>query len=99
MNSISSVPSFDDPLFTNPGGHNYPKCRPSRMLPEYEPPPVQAGVLVSPTQLLDLVNAFSAGDVPEFSTKFQTTVVVKSTKDHTVLPKNANLGSIQPIVF
>ena len=97
MTSISSVPSFDDPLFTHPRGHNFPKCRPSRMLPDYEPPPVQAGVLVSSTQTLDLGNAFSTDDVPEFSTKFYTTVVVKSTKDHTVLPHNANSGSIQPL--
>ena len=67
------------------------------MLPEYEPPPVQAGVLVSSTQPLDLGNAFSTGDVPEFSTKFYTTVVVMSGKDHTVLPDNASLGSVQPM--
>ena len=69
-NSISSVPSFDDPLSTHPGDHNYPKCRSGRMLPEYEPSPVQAGVLVSSTQPLDLGNAFSTGDVPEFSISF-----------------------------
>ena len=97
MNSISSVPSFDDPLFTHPRGHNFPKCRPSHMLPVYEPPPVQAGVLVSSTQPLDLGNAFSNDDVSEFSTKLHTTVVVKSTMNHTVLPHNANLGSIQPM--
>ena len=97
MDSISSVPSFDDPLFTYPWDHNFPKCRPSCMLPEYEPPPVQSGVLVSSTQPLDLGNTFSTDDVPEFSTKFYTTVVVKSTKDHTVLPHSANLGSIQPM--
>ena len=74
---------------------HYPKCRPSRMVPPFEPPPVQAGVLNSPIQPLDIGNAF-ANDVPAFSTKFYTTVVVKSTKDHTVLPHNANLGSIQP---
>ena len=84
-------------MSTHPGGHNYPKCRPSCMLPEYEPSPLQAGVLTSFTQLLDLGNAFSTGDVPEFSTKFQTTVVVKSAKDHTVVPHNANLASIQPM--
>ena len=65
MTSISSVPSFDDPLFTHPRGHNFPKCRPSRMLPDYEPPPVQAGVLVSSTQTLDLGNAFTTDDVPD----------------------------------
>ena len=58
---------------------------------------MQAGVLVSSTQTLDLGNAFRTDDVPEFSTKSYTTVVVKSTKDHTVLPHNANLGSIQPL--
>ena len=65
------------------------------MVPPFDPPPVQAGVLNSPIQPLDIGNAF-ANDVPAFSTKFYTTVVVKSTKDHTVLPHNANLGSIQP---
>ena len=59
------------------------------MLLEYEPPLVQAGVLISSTQPL--------GDAPEFSQKFYTTVVVKSTRDHIVLPHNANLGSIQPM--
>ena len=33
-------------------------------------------------------------DAPEFSTKFCTTVVIKSRKDHTVLLHNANLGPI-----
>ena len=95
MNAISSVPSLNGPLFFPHEGHNYPKCRPSRMCPPFEPPPVQAGILNSPIQPLDIGNAFAA-DVPDFSTKFYTTVVVKSTKDHTVLPHNANLGSIQP---
>ena len=95
LHALSSVPSLDDPLFFKTEGHHYPKCRPSRMVPPFEPPPVQAGVLNSPIQPLDIGNAF-AYDVPAFSTKFYTTVVVKSTKDHTVLPHNANLGSIQP---
>ena len=95
LHALSSVPSLDDPLFFKTEGHHYPKCRPSRMVPPFEPPPVQAGVLNSPIQPLDIGNAF-ANDVPAFSTKFYTTVVVKSTKDHTVLPHNANLGSIQP---
>ena len=66
------------------------------MLLEYEPP-LQAGVLISPTQPLGTGNAFNTGDAPEFSQKFYTTVVVKSTRDHIVLPHNANLGSIQPM--
>ena len=94
MNAIFSVPSLNGPLFFPHEGHNYPKCRPSRMCPPFEPPPVQAGILNCPIQPLDIGNAFAA-DVPDFSTKFYTTVVVKSTKDHTVLPHNANLGSIQ----
>ena len=93
LNSISSVPSLDDPLFQHHEGHNYPKCRPSRMLLEYEPHLVQAGVLISPTQPLGTGNAFNTGDAPDFSQKFYTTVVVKSTRD----PHNANLGSIQPM--
>ena len=63
------------------------------MLLEYEPSLVQAGVLISPTQPLGTGNAFNTGDAPEFSQKFYTTVVVKSTRDHIVLPHNANLGS------
>ena len=59
LNSISSVPSLDHPLFPHHEGHNYPKCRPSRMLLEYEPPLVQAGVLISPTQPLGTGNAFN----------------------------------------
>ena len=70
LNSISSVPSLDDPLFHHHEGHNYPKCRPSRMLLEYEPPLVQAGVLISPTQPLGTGNAFNTGDTPEFSQNF-----------------------------
>ena len=65
------------------------------MLPPFEPPPVQAGVLNSPIQPLDIGNAFG-NVVPDFSTKFYTTVLVKSTKDHPVLPHNAKLGTIQP---
>ena len=94
LHALSSVPSLDDPLFFKTEGHHYLKCRPSRMVPPFDPPPVQAGVLNSPIQPLDIGNAF-ANDVPAFSTKFYTTVVVKSTKDHPVLPHNANLGSIQ----
>ena len=97
LNCISSVPLLDDPLFHHHEGHNYPKCRPSRMLLEYEPPLVQAGVLISPTQPLGTGPAFNTGDAPEFSQKFYTTVVVKSTRDHVVLPHKANLGSIQPM--
>ena len=91
MNAISSGPSLDEPLFLQTEGHNYPKCRPSRMLPPFEPPHVQAGVLNSSIQPLDIGDA-----VPDFSTKFYTTVIVKSTKDHPDLPHNANLGTIQP---
>ena len=65
------------------------------MLPPFEPPPVQAGVLNSPIQPLDIGTAFGNA-VPDFSTKFYTTVIVKSTKDHPVLPHNATLGTIQP---
>ena len=72
------------------------KCRPSRMLPECEPSPVQAGVLLSPSQPLPVGNILS-GELPDFTEKFYTTIVIKSTKDHLVLPHNANLGSIQPM--
>ena len=90
MNAISSGPSLDEPLFLQTEGHNYPKCTPSRMLPPFEPPSVQAGVLNSPIQPLDSGNAFGTA-VPDFSTKFYTTVTVKSTKDHPVSPHNTSL--------
>ena len=95
MNAISSGPSLYELLLLQTEGHNYPKCRPSRMLPPFEPSPVQAGVLNSPIQPLDIRTAFGNA-FPVFSTKFYTTVIVKSTKDHPVLPHNANLGTIQP---
>ena len=97
LNSISSVSSLDDPLFHHHEGHNYPKFRLSRMLLEYEPPLVQSGVLISPTQPLGTGPASMLVMPPEFSQTFYTTVLVKSTRDHVVLPHNANLGSIQPI--
>ena len=46
MNAISSVPSLHGPLFFPHEDHNYPKCRPSRMCPPFEPPPVQAGIRI-----------------------------------------------------
>ena len=42
---------------------------------------------------VNVKNAFDT-DAPEFSSKFYTTLI-KSTKDHTVLPHDANLGPIQ----
>ena len=68
------------------------------MLPECEPSPVQAGVLLSPSQPLPVGNILS-GEIPDFTEKFYTTVVIKSTKDHLVLPHNAKLGSIQPMTL
>ena len=94
MNSISFVPSLDDSLFSSPPVSNYPKCRPSRILPECEPSTVQAGVLLSPSQLLPVGNILS-GEIPDFTEKVMYTVVIKVTKVHLVLPHNANLGSIQ----
>ena len=58
MHAISSGPSLDEPLFLQTEGYNYLKCGPSRMLSSFEPPPVQAGVLNSPIQPLDIGNAF-----------------------------------------
>ena len=89
MNDISSDPSFYEPLFF--------KLR-VIIIPSVDrvtPPHVQAGVLNSPIQPLDIGNAFG-NVVPDFSTKFYTTVIVKSTKDHPVLLHNANLSTIQP---
>ena len=50
---------------------NYPKCRPSRMLPEPEESPKPNGVLVSQNQ-----SALSDLDPQDFSTILYTTVVV-----------------------
>ena len=92
MNAISSSPSLDELLFLQTEGHNFPKCRLSRMLPPFESAPVQAGVLNSPVQPLIIGNAFGNA-VPDFSTKFYTTVILKSTNDNPVLPLNSNLGT------
>ena len=84
LNPISSVPSLDDPLFRHYEGHNYPKCRPSHMLLEYEPLLVQAGVLISPTQPLGTGNAFNTGDAPKFSQKFFTLLLWSSPQGITL---------------
>ena len=56
--------------------HNYPKCRPSRMLSEPEPPLQPDGLLASqiPASLSDF-------ELPNFSTVFTTTILAV---DHTV---------------
>ena len=77
MNSILSVLSLEDSLFSSPPILNYPKCQPGRMLPECEPSPVQTGVLLSPSQPLPAGNILS-GEIPDFTAKFDTTVVIKS---------------------
>ena len=38
MNAISSGPSLAEPSFLQTEGHNYPKCRPSHMLPPLNHP-------------------------------------------------------------
>ena len=61
------------------------------MLPEPEQLPKLNGVLVSqpPSELSDL-------DLPDFSTVFYTTVLVRSTKPEAVLPHHVKVGTIRP---
>ena len=61
------------------------------MLPEPEEPPHPNGVLISqtPSDLSDL-------ELPDFSTVFSTTVLVRSTKNKAVLPNNVKVGTIRP---
>ena len=86
---ISSQSVIPEPLSAL--NRNYPKCRPSRMLPKPKQPPKLNGVLVSqlPSELCDL-------DLPDFSTVFHTTVLVRSTKHEAVLPHNVKVGTIRP---
>ena len=69
---------------------NYPKCRTSHMLSEPEPPLQPNGLLVS-----QIPSSLSDFDLPDFSTVF-TTVLVRSTKNHAILPQNVNVGIIRP---
>ena len=86
ISSQSVIP--DPPLALH---RHYPKCRPSRMLPEPEEPPKPNGVLVSQNQ-----SALPDLDPPDFSTILYTTVVVRSTKNKAVLPLNVTVGTIRP---
>ena len=67
---ISSQPVIPEP--PQALNQNYPKCRPSRMLPELKEPPHPNGVLISQTP-----SELSALELPDFSTVFSTTVLVK----------------------
>ena len=61
------------------------------MSSEPEPPLQPNGLLVSqiPPSLSDF-------ELPDFSTVFTTTVLVRSTKNHAILPHNMNAGIIRP---
>ena len=69
---------------------NYPRCRSSHMLSDPEPPLQPNGLLVSqmPSSLFD-------SELPDFSTIFTTTVLVRTTKNHAILPQNVNVGIIR----
>ena len=86
---FSSQTIIPEPL---PAMHrNYPKCRPSHMLSDPESPLQPNGLLVS--QMPSLLSDF---ELPNFPTVFTTTVLVRSTKNHAILPQNVNVGIIRP---
>ena len=66
---------------------NYPKCRPCRMLSEPEPPLQPNGLLVS-----QIPSSLSDFELPDLS----STVLVRSTKNHAILPQYVNVGIIRP---
>ena len=61
------------------------------MLSEPEPPLQPDGLLASqiPASLSDF-------ELPNFSTVFTTTILVRSTKNHAILPHNVNIEIIRP---
>ena len=71
--------------------YNHPKCRPSQPLPEPDPNPTVPGILTSQDSLISQPVA----SMLDYQQVFYTTVLVRSTKNKTVLPLNANLGVIR----
>ena len=61
------------------------------MLSDPEPPLQPNGLLVS--QMPSLLSDF---ELPNFSTVFTTTALVRSTKNHAIVPQNVNVGIIRP---
>ena len=71
--------------------YNHPKCRPSQPLPGSDPEPTVTGILTLPDSLISQPIA----PVIDYQQVYYTTVMVRSTKNKTVFPLNANLGAIR----
>ena len=91
LKSIASspVPSHF-PQFPLPS-YNHPKCRPSQPLPDPDPEPTVLGILTSQDSLISQPLA----SMIDYEQVYYTTVLVRSTKNKTVLPFNANLGVVR----
>ena len=91
LHSLSCSPAHSQfPQFPLPS-YNHPKCRPSQPLPEPDPDPNVPGMLTSQDSLISQPVA----PMLDYQQVFYTTVLVRSTKNKTVLPFNANLGVIR----
>ena len=91
LKSLASSPVHSQfPQFSLPS-YNHPKCRPSQPLPEPDPEPTVTGILTSPDSLISQPIA----PVIDYQQVYYTTVMVRSTKNKTVLPLDANLGTIR----
>ena len=91
LKSLASSPFHSQfPQFPLPS-YNHPKCRPSQPLPEANPKPTVTGILTPPDSLISQPIA----PVIDYQQVYYTTVIVRSTKNKTVLPLNVNIGAIR----
>ena len=91
LHSLASSPAHSQfPQFPLPS-YNHPKCHPSQPLPEPDPDPTVPGILTSQDSLISQPVA----PMLDYQQVFYTTVLVRSTKNKTVLPLNVNLGVIR----
>ena len=91
LHSLAFSPAHSPfPQFPLPS-YNHPKCRPSQPLPKPDPDPPVPGILTSQDSLISQPVA----PMLDYQQVFYTTVLVRSTKNKTVLPLNANLGVIR----
>ena len=90
LKSLTSSPVHTQfPQFSLPS-YSHPKCQPSQPVPAPDPDPSVHGILTSQDSLISQPVA----PMLDYQQVYYTTVLVRSTKNKTVLPLNANLGVI-----
>ena len=84
---LARTTSVKIPQFPLPS-NNHPQCRPSQLLPDPDPEPTVSGILTSQDSLISQPLA----SMIDYEKVYYTTVLVRSMKNKTVSPFNANLG-------